>query len=730
MATKKILRPPVSPVPHDAALTPAHPASQKAALDASFAFLTALMLFQNTVEGRLWGINFGRYLGFNVWDTAVFVLILLLRVPAVYEYLAGALARPRAAGMWKRALPLVAVATTACVMYLSTHLQVAYAFLGDGSYYAGEVYRLLAAPDFHPAFLKPSSWLTGECLRVLTLWLHSDNVRLPFTVFGAAGLGIVVLSLFTNLRHEKRDISMLLSVAAIFGAGTLLFLTYVELYALSYALTIAYFLASWRALRLNGSVFAPGLLLLAAAAFALPSLVFVPSYLLLLHWRFRGEHGPVPLARAALLLCVLIVAAVIGGYFLRAAGLLPDVLIPLTAGDSYGHAYTLLSLSHLLDILNSIVLIAGVFSAVLIGVTITARKRVPWRSPLVLFALVAAGGGLFFIACGDAFLGLARDWDLMTAPVFSLIFLCAVVLTQLREQGDVNLYRILPILAGAALFTLYMWIRVNVAFDASHDADARRFEKIVRMDEGIVRAVHTYTGYDILRTYAHQSGRQEQEIDALFGMLATGHLLKNTDDKLANAVMLVRDPALRRQSYTRFLDQIEERIGHTTLQPAEDESSPRELVARVLLSASQTGDAALAQNSVAHFSTVFPNWREAALVSALLESGLTPAQRAERSATAVDPTRCGDAALSLAAARVQAAGGAVDRALPLYERSLALAPGVYPPAYIEAAKLAFEVRNDRVASQRYLRDCITHAPASPEALDARRILGMMEQSAE
>ncbi len=671
---------------------------------------------------RTWGFDYARYLA-GEWDVlAALLLPLAALLPPVRRALGRQLTQPSFKSFPKRSGLAFAVLAAALSAFLVIQYRVPYAFLGDGAYYAGEMYRVISTPEYAPAFLKPTSWLTGQILLALGQWLKPEDTGLPFAILGAACAASLVLSLFVFASREKKPVASALAVAGLTGAGSLLFFGYIELYAPVYLFTIAYFMSSWASLRQGLSVAVPGILLIAAIACGAAALFFVPSYLLLLHWRFRGSEGRFPLRRAAALLVALLIAGIAGAYAVLGIDKADGALVPLYLDAASPAVFTLLSPARLADVANLLLLNCGAWLFVLAALTARSGRGMPWRDPLLLFAVTAAAGGFLFILVGNAALGAARDWDLAAAPVFAVGFLALSMLVLLHERGSLSMAGVLPVILLAGATSLYAWLRVNIDNPRDGEAvSALRLYDISVMDRSFVLPVHTFTALENLRGYYHSTGDNKRELALLRESVSTRHLLRDTFDKLITATAVPGSAQDRREGFKTLFAMIEDEAGRSADPGWGEGASLRELTARAALAAIQSGETREAATALERFRSLYPNWREAAIVEIFLTPGSTAVEMKKAAASAVDSTTM-DASLLAASARVHAQAGDAAAAVRLFELAIDREPGRYPSLYIELAGIAYEALGDREKAVEALNRCIREARGTPEAGDARQIL--------
>ena len=287
---------------------------------AAFLLVRGVVTSSATEGARLWGVDFARWLDGGMMVEVLLWLPLILLLPPVArmffrdsgpghgDHAEGSTHVP---SRWP-----VAVGLTVGAGALAWLFPVAYAFLGDGTWYAAELYRSITLPDHANSMIKPSAWLTGLLIDAAGRMFRPDDIRLPFAVAGLLGMLVATGSVFISLRKERPAVIVAGATLLLGGSGMLAFFGYIELYAPVYALSLAYFIAAWQSFRGNAAVWLPVLLLAVAVLFGGIALAWAPSLLLLLHWKVRGEGGRFPLVRAALALMLLPLVAVLGLYVL------------------------------------------------------------------------------------------------------------------------------------------------------------------------------------------------------------------------------------------------------------------------------------------------------------------------------------------------------------------------------------------------------------------------------
>ncbi|MBR9976826.1 MAG: tetratricopeptide repeat protein [Bacteroidetes bacterium] len=713
-----------------------------ASVNAMLAMITAFVLFRGVMvladtEGlRLWGIDFGSYVSSELLLHGMLWLPLLFLLPGVAavfmrivessrgkkEHSAESREGSRRLSDWRHLLTPAVLTLLAAVV--AWNIQVGYAFLGDGTWYVAELYRSMMLPDYANSMIKPSAWLTGILLDEMAKMLRPDDIRLPFQLVGIAGMVVAAAAVFFSPVREA--VSTRLAAFAFFlvSAGTLLFFGYIELYALVYGLSIAYLVTAWQCLRGNLPLWVPVLLLGLALPFGGIAVVWLPSLLLLLHWRRYGEGGMISLHHAAIILMLLPLIAVLFLYMVTGGSDDNAYLVALLPyervvdGIRTGwQRYVLTAPERWADIGNMLLLGLGPLLFLMPVLLIRAAGQGLLKRPVVLFGLVAASGGFVFLLFGNTFLGLARDWDVGAFALLGMLALALILWAEM--QAPLLRFRVMPVLLVALVTQCVLWCAVNL----SEEDSAQRFEHIVEMDAGLILPMNSFTAWENLRKF-HQSGGDESEyFRVLRRQIETGYRSHIGYAEYLSSTLKLRDARQRKAEIGRLLaayGQVlssaypEDDFRHV---PAQDK---REFAARLLLSAWQIGERDLARRFKPDFRLHFSSWPEIGLLDVLRGEVAEGEEGRVIDAAVTDST--GDAFLHMSAGGLYQHLGEWERAAAAYEAALEREPSMYPSWYLVAAELHHTHTGDMEKARLLLERCIEHAPNSPEAARARELL--------
>jgi Flp pilus assembly protein TadD len=232
-------------------------------------------------------------------------------------------------------------------------------------------------------------------------------------------------------------------LTALTSGAVILFFGYVEHYtwATSLALWALYF--SIRHIQGHRSAGKALVLALLASAFHLIVLPYLAVVVLTVAFR-KSFAGKLPFGLSFITLSGIIVLSSIAAVSITQFTNLPDVFVPLW--PLIDNQYWVLSWTHLLDILNQLVLVAPLGAAFLIYSIVKRKSRSAAVAPeerilagVTLLTFLAA----FWI---DPELGAVRDWDLLSFFGFPLSLWGAYRLTRCCPQTTLSGRWLLPVI--------------------------------------------------------------------------------------------------------------------------------------------------------------------------------------------------------------------------------------------------------------------------------------------
>jgi hypothetical protein len=386
-----------------------------------------------------WGLDFPSY--FPAWGIVVFYSLAALACFPFYN--------PRVQ-LFNVNLKTVILIAIGSFLYFY-FVRYKYGLLGDnylrvGQIIRGETWR----NDFgtmiimHQFYMVMHNLFNFDCVK---------SIHIFCALFGA-GYSVYALLLSKEIgKYSIFIVLMVLPVATQFNG-------YIETYAVSIFLMIAFYYYSLLAMRARFSVFGLSVMLLIFAIIHLEILICFPAILFLIIRKIKNKTV------ATTLICVVgaALSIVFWPSFFHPLKELHDGRIPIFSADNF-YAF-----------LNGQVLSCG---ALVIGIVICLLNifKLKFTSEIIMFSLVA-GFQLLFFLCFDSILG-AADWDLNS---FSAIAITLAIIPCICQIGK---YAV-KIVVGLMLLNLGAWMILN-----STDLSICRFVNIIKTDNAYYYRTHS-----------------------------------------------------------------------------------------------------------------------------------------------------------------------------------------------------------------------------------------------
>lgn len=414
-------------------------------------FLATYVLAIWDTSSYLWSLDAMKHAAWAKW---VFVSGVVLIGAAVF--VPGVRALVSRIG---RCLTTSALWASAAFLVLCVCAPVAHTLLGDGDLLVRE--------------LDAGAW--DRLLRTdrapLTFWLLVQAHELIGTIGGDAtdvyrllsvlsGLAYVVLcprvasSLSDDARGERLIAGILLSTGYL-----VLFFGYVENYAPLYPGGLLLVLLLSRTIDEKMPLW-PSAVTLAilsslhfSAAFLAPGLLYA-GYVVSRVQGVRSAAAQLVVFPAAALLILWSIGFDTVAYVAEIRG----HTLPLTGALGYHAAYHLVSIPHLIDLANAVLLAAP--GAVLLLLCVPVSALIRDRTSRLLAALCV--GPLWFVAIANPEIGAFRDWDVLALPTLPLCCLAAYAWSERIPSP-----RSVILILGATTLHTALWIGLNTDVDAS-----------------------------------------------------------------------------------------------------------------------------------------------------------------------------------------------------------------------------------------------------------------------
>ncbi len=670
---------------------------------------------------RVWGFDYHRYL--DSWDIWLAIAAPLI---ACFPPVASRLSRwfedkpkKRSPFMWGAA----AFTLTAAVLLLSHFYPVLYSFLGDGSYCHAEVFRVKSDPGY-PAglFDKPTAYLTGQALRyIATAFDFADN-RYPFQLLSGIGAVILIPGLFALLYRSKRSVLLLFLSVLTGGVVSLFYFGYIELYTLQYTFLVLFFAAGYRSIAENRSAALPFVLLLISIGFGGSSIAYLPAAIVL--WLVTTWNASPRLPNIVVGLIALEIAAFIALFLLQWDDMRSQYLIPFVSGNitredgvmTGWYGYSMLSLPHLIDIVNAIALTNGLIVVMAIASLKHLFERSIWKEPLLQFSAVSALSGSFLLLGGYSSFGLARDWDIAAIAIAGIAAFCLSLLLVLDERKKINLAALAPVILLFSIGSAYSWIALNHS-----EASALRLEHQIDRDAQHLQPVITYSGYENLRKYYASHKRDADRARILPKMVTTGwHTFLLCREGITLAFYLPSQTQCEKELDWYFgylLKRLEMRLpkNHYMFIPRRQ---IEEFIAASLLDVN-LGKPELTNRYMDMILSQAPGFSYTQFLRVTFDPAIPPPLKASRLERAV-PLDVSSAPLLARMADYLRFAGDFQKSAEYYERALAVEAHDYPGLYIILSDIYVQKLGDvpkAVSTLQRCADSCLLAPERPMALE-------------
>ena len=473
-------------------------------------FLAFHFLAPFLAPGSGWGVHHLAYYPLAYWWLTAAVAAGLF-IPAFRRFVIDAISDILRLTQRRAHRSAVSVGTLAIAIASAGALGSAIHLLGDGYLYISELPGNSIRVDHSPL----SFWLVRLLFEVGRPILTAEAAYQLYSYAGGALYLVLVLPVARAIASDRAGrvvvIGFLMTAGYVQG-----FCAYVETYSLVYAGLLLYVWIGLEALAGKRSPIVAGVVLGIIIPLHFLLVTLAPSLLLILLFRAGvvGDRGERPLPqRPSTVLSTLAAVPAVTLVILLALGINPlgyfewldrSNSLPLLSSPGFTEAYRLLSLSHLLDLLNQQLLSA---SAVIIVVMMLRRRAFGAGDGRSLFLLTAGLLPLGVTVVLNPEIGAFRDWDVLAIPSVPLTVWAASALVreivdsrQLLETGVT--------LCGAVAIHSVLWIGLN----ASRDKAELRFTDL--METAALSGHARSYGWDTLGRYYLDGGEPLLELEA------------------------------------------------------------------------------------------------------------------------------------------------------------------------------------------------------------------------
>lgn len=417
-----------------------------------------------------WGFSF--FIFYPVFLKYLFlVAVLLLFIPYIntkIAWLVGNWLRLNVAPYIKDGAVIILFLILFCTSLTATH------FLGDGYLW------LRTIPSGYPAYASEilNLFLHHNLFLLLNKIIMSGALfvyRLTSIVSGL--LFIYILIRLTDCLFIDQSKKTLLFLITITSGFMQIFFGYVEHYPILFATILLYFYASINYLKNKTGPIWPAISLGLSLPFHLISLLLFPSliyqYSKKLKWKSLAfwQYTSMPIViYLVVFLSILFFTHQPLSRALKTYNVLP--LIAVRPGQE-----TILSLNHLIDVVNLHLLASPLGLIIAITASVLAIWKRPRRDSISTCLAISAILFLAYSFVFDSDKGPARDWDLLSISVLPYTILGGYLLAQLVDDRKKLLYLSI-IITGVSLQHTIPWVLLN----RSPDKSVKRFQMLMSVN--------------------------------------------------------------------------------------------------------------------------------------------------------------------------------------------------------------------------------------------------------
>jgi Tfp pilus assembly protein PilF len=448
-------------------------------------FLALILIAPFLDRPLLWGVNHLRYHETWVWALCVLILV-FLSLPSVRARVLSVSFQGWTKSAW-RSISIVLYGILFVGFSDATHL------LGDGYLLARELEH-----GFRKIANEPLSfWLLHHSKPFAhALGVSSSMIYSVWSVVSGL-VYVAMVPAFSRQIAESPSGRTTLSLFLLVPAYLQLFFGYHETYPILYPLLLGYVWLAVAAMRGRVQRWVVCGLLGGMVALHFTMATLIPSMLLLLvlSGRQQGRLVATVLTGGLAFMAVLtgllwLVDFDLATHMRHTA---KETLLPLLSDEDHSVPYGALSLDHLVEFANQILL---VYTPTLVALPFVSRNFL--RTRISVFLLAAALPGLASTFFGFTVIGAFRDWDALSFPAVFTTIWAALALSESVEWGRLRHLCCVAVTVCAVQSSL--WISVN----ADTDRSTNRFEDGLRYSNLSPRA--TAFGWETIGAHYLDAG--------------------------------------------------------------------------------------------------------------------------------------------------------------------------------------------------------------------------------
>ncbi len=335
-------------------------------------------------------------------------------------------------------IPLLVFVSLVFLLFLWFRMQTY--FLGDG-------YTIITLFENSQSFIhKSTEYLSTLVIRLTQMLIgeystESSLLALKILSFFSGAVSVFMFALMIKRFFKSSNIRIISFITFIFSGTILLFFGYPEFYPLLWVTVAAYLYFSVRYLETRKGLYWVILFYILAIGMHIQAVYLGGGVIILILYKYFHSQSFVKLPGKIYTILTIVILSGAGFIIWKIINQMEfsGHFLPLFQGRPRTPGYAILSFDHLFDIANLALLIfPGIIFLIII--TIFSKKNIKWKTDWkFLFLATSSIGSLLFLFVIVPYIGMARDWDLMSLtllmPGLFLIYIISKVKNSLPPQS-------------------------------------------------------------------------------------------------------------------------------------------------------------------------------------------------------------------------------------------------------------------------------------------------------
>lgn len=285
---------------------------------------------------------------------------------------------------------------------------------------------------------------------------------------------------------------VILIVTGLSAPFMLNFFGHFEVYSIVLFFTLLWMILAFHQLKTHkkSNIFLLLILLIICIKFHALSLLLLPAYFILLWKHFKGNYLTWKQVKLYIVLPIFIAGAILYFFIFKdhidtrslhnnVAMEYDHIFLPLFSPEAPLDKYNLLSLNHIFDYFQEILLWSTIALFLITTILTLFRKQINFNHPTILISstTLLLYGSLFFVI--NPLLSMPMDWDLFSLPAPILLMLTVALVKQIEYKVNPR-----PFLATSLILAL-----LNIPFFLIHTSEKALSQRLENV------GIHIYNSY-------------------------------------------------------------------------------------------------------------------------------------------------------------------------------------------------------------------------------------------